>query len=64
MATTELSMLAVRMPADLAERIQRLADEKNRSVHAEIRCALRGHLALERDRVARDGGSVRPGGVS
>lgn len=48
--TTELSTLAVKMPADLAKGIQRLAAEKDRSVQAEIRFALRQHIDRELDR--------------
>jgi predicted transcriptional regulator len=38
---TKTSVLAVTMPADLAERIRQLAEKNDRTVKAEIRQALR-----------------------
>jgi predicted transcriptional regulator len=48
MATaTKLSMLAVQMPADLAERFRQLAEKNGRTVQQEIRRALREHVERE-----------------
>jgi predicted transcriptional regulator len=41
---TKLSVLAVQMPADLAERFRRLAEQNDRTVQQEIRAALREHV--------------------
>jgi len=43
-------MLAVNMPAGLAEKVRRLAEKNGRTVRAEIRQALREHVDKERDR--------------
>jgi hypothetical protein len=48
--TTKLSVLAVQMPADLAERFRRVAEKNGRTVQQEIRCALREHVERERTR--------------
>jgi hypothetical protein len=40
------------LPGNLAKRIQRLAEQKDRSVQAEIRCALREHVGRESERSA------------
>jgi hypothetical protein len=53
MAATMVT-LAASVPADLAERIQRLAEENGRSVDHEIRAALRDHIALEWERRERE----------
>lgn len=47
--TTKLSTLAVQMPADLADRIRRLAEKNDRAVATEIRAALRAHVEREED---------------
>lgn len=44
---TRTSPLLVTMPADLAERIRRLAEKNDRAVRAEIRRALRAHVDRE-----------------
>jgi len=50
MATAELSVLAVQMPKDLAERFKRLAEKNGHSVQAEIRRALREHIVNDIER--------------
>ena len=46
---TDLSTLAVKMPADLADRFRRVAEANGRSVQAEIRAALREHVERARE---------------
>jgi len=41
--------ITVAMPKDLAERVQRLAEENGRSVQGEIRRALREHVERHSD---------------
>lgn len=56
MTATEMTTLAVRVPVDLAERIALLAEEKDGTVDAEVRHALRGHLDREGERRDREAG--------
>jgi len=42
-----LSVLAVNMTAELAEKMRRLAEQNGRSVQHEIRVALREHVERE-----------------
>lgn len=51
-AVTETTRIAARVPAELVERLARVADADNRTVSYEIRQALKVHV--ERLEVERD----------
>lgn len=42
-----VKIISVQMPVDLAERLEQLADEHERSLSAEIRLALKQHVATQ-----------------
>jgi predicted transcriptional regulator len=42
--TEEMTFLGAKVPKDMAERVMRLAEQNDRTLSAEIRHALRGHL--------------------
>jgi hypothetical protein len=47
-----LVFVGTNVPADLANALRKLADESERSVAAELRLAIRGHLEAAADRKA------------
>jgi predicted transcriptional regulator len=44
MATTSSPTTTVRLPRDLVEEVRKLAERHDRSLSAELRVALRGHI--------------------
>lgn len=49
---TETVQIGVRVPKEIAEEIQRIAESQDRTFSAEVRRALREHVKRERREVA------------
>lgn len=49
---TKLSVLAVQMTKELAEKMHQLAESNDRTMQQEIRAALRGHVDREAEKEA------------